>query len=222
MLINELLKGFIKEAQTYYLPSNNTLWVSMLIQCPYKFRLLREIPSLKALIQLQSNVLIGNLIHKGIEYYIAKFDIGIGERYVRIEKNVDGNHYTITGRVDVVDNNYCYEIKTINTVINDYRIPLRPHIEQLLFYLYMLNKEFNEGEKDYVFIKYSLGYLVYIDLGKYTIKEIEVRFNDYAYNKVDEIIDDRIRNFVKMEKIPLYDGECNYCLFKSWCKYYKR
>ena len=95
--INDLLREK-RERRPY------ELWVTDLISCSNKYNLSLRYPEYARLTALKPPILNGTLIHQGFEAIIKEMGLGIIEKELSMNVNVDNVRYMIVGRVDII---YC-------------------------------------------------------------------------------------------------------------------
>lgn len=147
---------------------------------------------------------VGQKIHK-----IVQDVYGFSE----VEKKMISKKYHVKGRVDAVDNNIVYEIKTVDPVKFDKNKDFNNFYDQANIYAYILNNEY----------KYNISTLTIVcvsrDLKKIFPSDFEVQ------SRAAEIILNRallLKSCLENNKVPDPYGSsietCTNCLFRKYCQ----
>jgi len=184
--INDLLREK-RERRPY------ELWVTDLISCSNKYNLSLRYPEYARLTALKPPILNGTLIHQGFEAIIKEMGLGIIEKELSMNVNVDNVRYMIVGRVDIIYDNDLYELKTISIIPDSV---LEHHKDQVNIYRKLC-------EENGIEIRHA--YVVYIS-PRDGIK-------CYPVEKADVDISWRVKTIVHNTAIPMYDWECGYCIW---------
>ena len=220
----ETLYRFLLNTSKEHIRERGTIWVTDILYCPLKCYYSLRFPEIQqARLIVNPQLFHGLLVHIGLEvlarlcgFEVEKrleMNIGIENTYpeseltklLGIEKQVK-----LVGRADLYDpaNNIVYEIKTVKEVKN----VLPQHVIQAWIY-----KEILKADK---------AKLIYI-AGNGCF-EIDVNDNMVvdALNKLgvrgalDDFvgtISNMIESWLSLERVPLWEWECNVCEFKGIC-----
>lgn len=185
---------------------NNIFHVTDLVRCPLKRIYERKYPELTLQNLLYPKFILGDLVHLGLQYLLRENSERVEtevevERRIRIPEMItslterrESTEAVIKGRIDVLINNeVIYEIKFSN---NDLSIPKPHHKLQVMLYKWLIDS--------------SEAFLIYITPERIT--EFEVS---------EVLTDDEVANLVKecmnCMKVPRYEWECKYCIFRGIC-----
>ena len=167
--------------------SDEIIYVTDLLYCSNKYHLRKRYPYLLLENAFNDRIIIGTLIHEGLSNFLnIKSEIPIEKEF-----EIDGKRMKLKGRIDMIDDDYVYEIKTVNNLKD---IPGHYKL-QLQIYLNLLDKE--------------KGKLVIINLRDFSINEFEIE-----REKID--IEGLIYQTIRNERKP-EEWECKYCVFKPVC-----
>jgi len=196
------MRSIVDRIINYYLSeslkrSNSVdVFVTELVACPMKYELRLRYPSLLIQLNFNEKILIGKLLHHGIEAILRDLMLISGDN-IRTEVPVSGeiNGLRIVGRADIVLDNEVIEIKTTSSVNN---LPRDSHVLQTAIYAKLLNK--------------ARGRLVYFILNN------DKRIIEFDVDPInDDDLTNLIEEFKKRKPTPRYPWECNYCVFKQFC-----
>ncbi len=174
--------------------------VSDLVYCSNKYRLGLKYPELKIAQNYYPTLILGRILHRGIEEVIKDrfHDFVVTELPIEKSITVDIDGLTrvvrVSGRVDALMNNYVViEIKTSRA---DHELPLPHHVLQLRIYMNLLDK--------------TKGLLFYINPD---------RIAEYWINEPlsDEELQRLVIETLENTKHPRWPWECNYCPFNIIC-----
>lgn len=131
---------------------------------------------------------IGTLIHSGMENILLKEGYKIEQK-----KTKKIGDYTISGRVDAINDEHIVEIKYKSW----YKGVSTWEAVQLGVYLNLFDRPF--------------GYLVYISQGTIT-----------SHKHTHPIPDETILGYIRSTASPVFDWECKYCGYKGICSIARR
>lgn len=176
--------------------NNDDVYITELVNCPMKYYLRLRYPSLMVQYNFNEKILIGKLLHEGIESIIRRI-ISLANNNIEIEKpislEIDG--LRVIGRADIVTDSEVIEIKTTRSCNG---LPHDNHMLQASIYAYALNK--------------PSARLVYIVLNN------DVRILEYYVDPITrEDLEKLVMEFREAKPSPRYTWECNYCIFKAYC-----
>jgi len=202
IILSSRLKEF--EKRLLEMQISNLWYVTELTQCPKKHVFRVQYPHLKLANIVNARLLLGDIIHNGLEVLIA-FRIPEARIEQEIEKKVKLKAYPnadfiIKGRADIVTEHYVYEVKTIKSINNDRKLPLDHHVQQLLAYLDLFNKDYGR----IVYVVLNEGKILEYDI----TREKELTVEDMLLEQLE-----RLRN----KDYPIEEWECNYCIYKDVC-----
>ena len=203
-MIYELLFKTRVEETLNHNREDNTLYVTDLTRCSYRRVLEARFPDLKLQECYNPVLLLGNIVHYGLESflkylqeqgYFRKVDVEV-EGYKRITfDDRDGlpRIITIKGRIDSIvygdDGRFGVEIKSSKS---DIGLPYDHHILQCKIYNWLFDL--------------SKTILLYVTPERITEYEVS-----------DKLTDEEVVKLILDSRSPKYPWECNYCVFKSLC-----
>ncbi|MEM1834087.1 MAG: CRISPR-associated protein Cas4 [Thermosphaera sp.] len=189
-----LYEKYVKEElhRLEELKDPHLIYVTDLVGCTRKYFFRRMYPELT--IKFEPSAVLGNLVHAGIASLLMEKGFNT-EVEISAEIDVDGEKYTIRGRVDALkrDEGLVVEIKTARSAQD---VPKEHHVSQLKIYLEILN--------------YDYGTLVYITPEK--IVEFLVRREGINLKSL-------VKTLLEDADHPKYEWECSYCVFKRLCPF---
>lgn len=222
LLIEEFIEDMKKHEELrkkYEKEYNHVIYVTDLVQCTRKARLLKQLPQVNVLVSLAPKVLMGKWLHDKIENYFQKLGFNI-------EVPVEADYHTIIddevvkvkllGRIDALKVDLCdagafvdiYEIKTSQKLPEQ---PYEHHILQVKMYTTMLFSDPNLQDKIGIARPEHVNeYIMYV-----TPQGIRT-FPVTLYN-IDVSFEELIKDYIENRKIPRYEWECNYCPFREIC-----
>ncbi|MEM4602119.1 MAG: CRISPR-associated protein Cas4 [Desulfurococcaceae archaeon] len=168
------------------------IYVTDLVSCTHRYHMKKAYPELSIL--FEPAAILGDIAHWGLEELLRSKNLEVEVEASR-SFNVDGKVYLVKGRVDAVDRirGLVVEIKTARSAAN---LPRTHHVKQLNVYLEILGLE--EGVLVYITPEKILEYVV--------VKE-----------HID--LESEIRELVRDSYHPIYEWECQYCVYKKMCPY---
>jgi len=204
--ITELLYRLqLEEFEEHYarlLSRPGTVWVSALVLCPTRWRLMLRFPEL-AKADFRGSYALGRAAHLGVEQLLRDHaqDLGFSkvETEVEVERRVtvDGASVLLSGRVDALGlsggGRTVIEVKTAR---GDYGLPHEHHLLQLRIYMWMLGA--------------SRGVLLYLTPDRVAEYEVGEPLSEGE-------VADLVRGFLRGEPSPRYDWECGYCPYAPLC-----
>ena len=208
-LVQRLVMEALEEEVVSRLLSNrdrdeNVVYVTELVGCTMKPRLRRIAPLLGALVSHEPQVLIGTLLHHGVESITLRHSMGSDvkvETEVEVETQVNG--VTVRGRVDVMVKRGD-EVIEIDEIKFSRRAPSNPyehHVMQLQVYAEMLQC----SERCRLF-------LVYFTPDAIVSFEVKPR----------PILEQLVNDYLENRFAPRWRWECDYCPFRSICPHARR
>ena len=179
----------------------NVVYVTDLVTCSNKRAMRLSYPLLS--FQFEPQLLIGELVHAGLQALLAKNESG-WRAEVQIEEkyDIDGREVVLKGRADLVryDNDIPDTVAEIKTArMRSDEAPLEHHVMQLRIYLQLLGAR--------------RGILLYVTPDRLVEFEIE---------PVSVDIEALIRETVYNMRAPRYEWECRYCTFRKFCPYARK
>ena len=213
MIQEVLYKLQLRDFEEHSVSGDNVVHVSALVQCPLKWFFAAKYPELARAQQFQGYMILGKLVHLGLQGTVEKFMSEFGFRRVSVEVplekriNVDGpanlpTIITVKGRADILAETFDGEkvIVEIKTARGDYNMPSPHHVLQLRTYMNMAN--------------ISKGILLYITPDRIAEYTVNNPLSDHELQKL-------ITEFMQ-RKAPRYDWECQYyCPYAVLCPYKK-
>jgi len=197
----EALVDYLSYEHYKHLPRNpSEYWVVDLTRCSRKREFELLYPELTWLNTFNMRLIIGELIHKGLEY-LAECKLLFGlPRSVHVElefeKTLDlnGSTVTVVGKPDLTfeRGDEIEAVADIKCVTGLYGVPHEHHELQVALYKWLSGAGF--------------GYLLYVSP------------QGFAQHRVEKTIsDDNVKQLIVEEKIPRYTWECEYCAYARFC-----
>lgn len=184
MFVEKILEWkYEEQIKKQSLRGENEIWVSELVQCKQKAEYNKKFPFI---FTIEPRLILGEIVHEGLEAILMNefgYDIEV-EVYKQLE------NYTLSGRIDALNNEEVVEIKYAADV-KDSR-PYEHHVLQLRIYMWLADRE--------------RGRLIYITPNKILEFTIENRA------RTDEIL-----MLIDNWQSPRYEWECKYCQFVRIC-----
>ncbi len=179
------------------------VWVSALVLCPMKWRLMLRYPEI-ARACFRGSFVLGKLAHVGLQRFLMECATMLGFEWIEcevpVEKSValsDGSVAIVSGRIDALARKNGERIVIeFKTARSDRGLPHQHHVEQLRIYMNMVNA--------------SRGILLYVTPDRVAEYEYDEPMNN-------EELAQLVESFIKAEKAPRFDWECNYCLYAPLC-----
>jgi len=193
-VLASIFRYLLEERKKHVRDNPDTYYVTDLLQCAYKRELSMKFPELSAYTSFEPAVVMGILVHEGLEKILSEMDIEVeveGEK--TIEDPEADRIYVVKGRADAIvttdDGRVGIEIKTSRNANN---IPYEHHIDQARLYNWLFD------------LKKTI--LVYITPTKLVEYEI-----------VGPMDEKMILHIINSSTSPLYEWECKYCPFSKVC-----
>jgi len=201
--INKLIEKYLDKKQeddsSKHLPLlDNEFYASSVGGCPRLIYYSKVFPDRKKDPKSLKVFVLGNLVHDFLQKEVLS-----GESEVPLVIETKG--VKIKGRLDQVDDNFIYEIKSVSTLRFVKEQPQKHHVLQLMLYLKAFKRE--------------KGKIVYVEKNTFDIIEHEIVFDEKIY---DEAVEGFVSVFQSMSKNALPDKTseewaCKHCLFKKEC-----
>ncbi len=192
----EVLYGIKRREREEHVREAGVYWVSDLVRCPLKREFEFRFPELSLSSVFLPWLIVGDLIHRGLESVISEFfgpDASVeveGEREVRLP---DGRVVRVRGRADAVIVRGGVRVGVeIKSVRGDMDFPLAHHVDQVRIYNWLLN------------LDHSI--LVYVTPERVTQFNVNGRVDEEEI--VERILD---------KDAPRYQWECSYCPYAVLC-----
>lgn len=166
------------------------IYVTDLIYCPLKREYRRDYTEMT--FQFEPYMLLGDMVHKGVEELLSDLGYEI-EKEITVPINVNGEVFLIKGRIDAFSTENIVEIKSARTSAN---IPQQHHLMQLRLYMGLTGV--------------PRGTLIYVTPDRFA--EYNVKLDSFNINDV-------IRSYLNMEKVPQWSWECRHCPFAGFCPF---
>ncbi len=177
------------------LKDNGHVYVTELVSCPMKHYLRKRYPTLALQLNFNEKILLGKLVHEGIESVLHKIAQLMDNVEVEASVSKEINGVTIVGRADIVMSDAVIELKTTRSTKD---LPHENHILQAAIYARLLDK--------------SRAVLLYIVLNN------DVRILEYDVDPIsDEMLYQLVSELKEKKPSPRFPWECNYCVFKQFC-----
>jgi len=193
-VISSLFRYLLEESKKHQRDNPNLYYVTDLTQCSHKRVLSMKFPELSAFMNFEPAVVMGILVHGGLEKILSEMDIKVEvEGQKTVIDTVTETEYIVKGRADAIvegeDEKICIEIKMSRSANN---IPYEHHIDQARIYNWLFDAD--------------MAILVYITPTKLV-----------EYGVKNRATDDEILNRITFIRAPRYDWECKYCPFSKIC-----
>ncbi len=175
---------------------NGYIHVTRLVLCPLRKVYEDKYPEVTKHLILDPILNIGSILHEGLQKLLKEWYSNVLIEYEVIKEfKVNEEKFKIIGTLDAYlpDQKIVIEIKTARS---DLGIPHEHHVKQLKIYMNLVDA--------------SRGVLIYLTPERVT----EYEYSDKAS---DEEVIQLIRNYINLEKTPLWDWECKYCSFRVIC-----
>ncbi|MEM0021144.1 MAG: CRISPR-associated protein Cas4 [Fervidicoccaceae archaeon] len=195
-LFSFLLKKFYIERLKDYnerisdMKNPKIIYVTDLTYCPLKRDYRREYTELS--FQFEPYMILGDMVHRGIQEQLSDMGYEI-EKEFSLDVNVDGELYTIKGRIDAYSPESIVEIKTARSGIG---LPHEHHMMQLKIYMKMTGV--------------TKGTLIYVTPD---------RFAEYSVSSANIDLAELVRRHLSKEKVPLWNWECRSCIYSRFCPF---
>jgi CRISPR-associated exonuclease Cas4 len=181
----------------------NIVYVTDLALCSHKRVMRIRYPLLS--FQFDPQLILGDLVHVGIQQLLISNSSGKWKAEVSIEKefNIDGRRIILKGRADLVEFSdegrpvTVVEIKSARTLPSE--APLEHHVLQLRIYLQLLGAE--------------QGVLLYVTPD---------RLVEYDVDPSPIDIEELVRETIYDLRVPRYEWECRYCPYRKICPFARR
>lgn len=126
----------------------------------------------------------------------------------RITYRVKGTPIVISGRIDFIDNETVFELKTVNNLTMIKKTgPHKDHMKQVIFYSYCN--------------AYPKAKIIYMDLNDCLVFDIPLDKEEEVVNEFEEIakkLYQAIINNIPPQPTNCQDWECPYCPYEDKCK----
>ncbi len=207
-MIQEVLYEMnVRDFHRFRSAGDGEVHVSSLVVCPLKWFYAKKYPDIAVAQQFQGYLILGKLVHLGLQRVLEKPGLIHGAKRVlfevEAEKKVSVEHrgltliYTIKGRADMLVETISGEriVVEVKTAKGDYGIPHKHHELQLRIYMNMLSAE--------------KGVLLYITPDRVTEYHVTGPLGDLELKSL-------IKGFLD-RKGPAWDWECLRCPYNILC-----
>jgi len=184
------------------------IWVTELLMCPLKSFFNKELTiEMDGVVisplfaeELDSpSLVLGDLVHRGLEQWLQEKYGCETEVEVSREIEIGGTKYTIKGRIDALCGDTVIEIKYVRDIKSNQ--PFSHHVRQLQIYMWMTNR--------------IRGKILYVSPARLLEYEVKSPVNE---PQVAMMVEEYL---IKPHNLtPRYDWECRYCPFQSICPRY--
>ncbi len=192
----ELIYSIKKREKEEHVREPGTYWVTDLVRCPLKREYEVKYPELTLTQIFSPPLILGDLVHRGLESIIKEVygdDVSVeveGEKELKLPS---GESVKVRGRADAVlslgNSRIGIEIKSVR---GDMEFPLNHHVDQVRIYNWLFDLE--------------KSVLIYITPERITQFEVSDRVNE------GEVVERILSN-----KAPRYSWECSYCPYAVLC-----
>jgi len=199
-LVEALVDYLSYEHYEHFPRKPEEFWVIDLTRCSGKREFELAYPELAWLNTFNVRLILGTLVHKGLQY-LAESKLILSDKHnihveLEFEKtlDLDGKSVTVVGRPDLTfeREDEIEVVVDIKCVTGLYGTPHEHHELQIAIYKWL------SGAKD--------GYLLYVSP------------QGFCQRRVDDVVDDYdIWQLITEKKTPRYSWECEYCAYARFC-----